>query len=232
MTKLAAEGFANKALNKATGLAFGTAAMGAGIAGLSLTQMNLGSFFNSEYSPARQQAKETPLLWGLGIGLGALLMRKPIGAGFRHLMGAQTTGQAFTNLGKGIFDNVVGTAKEIERFGIRPLLTGKGPHTNKSKMLEAYFPFFNAHKGLNPERLGLNPTITRRMIAAGAGFGAISMGMETALPTAAPPSVYYDGTGMRHANDMGMNYTQANSILGPNSSLSGHNAMRNQILSS
>lgn len=221
------EGF-NKFGNQAIKYGIGAGIGAAGLGMASLMHVDLGTLGSGQQGdPSNNNGalgKAIPLA-GLAA---AFMLRKPMAAAFKSLAGAQTVGQGFLNMGAGIARGVAKTATEFERFVARPLLTGRGPY---SKARDAYFPFYRGKTGFDPERLGLNPTVTRRIIAAGIGAGALASAHEIAQPKVAPPSVFYDGTGMRHVNDMGMNHTQAQSILGQNSSLNPSNSMINQMIS-
>lgn len=234
-SKAVAEKFANKATGWGAGIGLGAGALALGIGAGTIIDPSFRNFAESEYGQgdgglATGLIKSAPV-----IGLAAAVMfRKPLSRAFTRMTGAGPNGgiggmaQGAINLGMGLGKAAMGVVQDIERFGIRPLLTGKGPY---SRARDAYFPFFGTKSGLNPERLALNPTVTRRLMMGGVGIGALATANEVARPTIAPPSVYYDGTGMRHVNDMGMNHTQAQNVLGPNSSLNPSNMLRNQMIS-
>lgn len=220
----------SRELTRAQTASAGALVAGSGLLGLGLVGM--GQIFNPPNSEEQQMMST-----GIGVGLGAMLLggiglalgRKRIGKGLQNFVdnsiNSFSTGRIANKVGRigsGAYKGVMGTISELESHVARPILTGKGPYSNGAK---AYLPYLDDFNRFDLRRYALNPTVGRRAvgIAALAGVGgAIHDATKSPAP---PPSVIYDGTYMRHANDQGVNAHYANRILGPNSAFNGRNAM-------
>lgn len=216
-----------------------TASVGGLIAGSSLLGLGLvgmGQIFNGP-----NQDEQRLMSTGLGVGVGAMLLggiglalgKKRIGTGLKNFVDNSISSfssgklaHSSGRLGSGLFKGITGTVSELESHIIRPILTGKGPHSNGFK---SYMPYLDNFNKFDVRRYSLNPTIGRRAVGLSALVGVGGAIHDATRSPAPPPSVIYDGTYMRHANDQGVNAHYANKILGPNSAFNGKNAMNSYL---
>jgi hypothetical protein len=131
-----------------------------------------------------------------------------------------------------MFGSLMGAGKatlkafdDLDSITTRPLLTGKFANTS---FTDAYFPNLNKKPLDDLTRFGLN----KRVPITLAGFGAVGMvaggAQQTFYPTAPPPTLYHDGTQIRHVNDMGANASYGQKMMGKNSLLGMQESLRRQ----
>lgn len=192
----------------AWGLGLGAAAAGIGL-GSRMLNLNFATYDKSDLN-AKVQATVMPRAIVGGAILGAIAFRKPLGNVVKRLLGGPDMLTGIGMTAKRAVSAGAEMIKDVERYAVRPLLTGRGPH---STFQQAYFPFLHnvGEEGLN--RIALNPTIGRRVLMGGTVVGGLTA-LGSLRQQAPAPSVYYDGVQMRHQNDHGANAQYAQSILG------------------
>lgn len=201
----------------------GTRTLGVGaVAGLGAAAVGLGAYA----LPGQGDILGSGVL-ALGAGTAGL-----VGAGLlgRHIWKTRIGG--LPGLGLGAYHAgataVAGAATLAGGIdqGLRTLFLG--PKYAHKSFTDSWLPFLKMpledlkapngmvlREGAGLSKFALNPIATRRLTGMALGYGAVKGLMHGLFnPNVPSPTAYYDGTQIRHVNDLGANGQYAQAILG------------------
>lgn len=178
---------------------------------------------------------------GLAMGAAGILgmgATATVGGGLLHA--AWRAGGGLPGIGalagstlKGIMENVKSVPMGVERLA-RSVLIGGGtrrfspyatsrPNFMRMNALDAWMPFLKDPSVAkdNLMKYSLNPRVVKRLAGLSLAYGVVksaaAAGQEALFSPASPTTVYFDGTSVRHVDDMGADARYARKVLGRNS---------------